>query len=307
MPRSFRGLWPAMFTPLTESGEPNLAETERLVDLFVRQRLDGIYLLGSTGQGPLLSVAQRQAVAECTIKAAAGRIPVMLHVGAVSTEDSITLAKHGAKIGADALSSVGPIYYRVPPDAVFEHYRRIGSAADLPFFVYHLSLVNTLSLGGRDYVDRLLALPNVAGMKFTDRDLFQLGLLCTHGGDRFQVFSGADEVLCHAAVCGTVGAIGTFYNVWGPACQAARAAFVGEMNSAGSVEAGYKFMTAFQVALDEVLSSGGTWPFLRSAMQIKYNIDIGPCRAPLGASDKPWKPADVERVLEMVDAAAPGA
>lgn len=305
MSRSFRGLWPAMFTPLTESGEPSLEEAEKLVDLFVREKLDGIYLLGSTGQGPLLSLSQRQDVAERTVKAAAGRIPVMVHVGAVSTDDSIALARHATRIGADAISSVGPIYYRFGPDAVFEHYRRIGAAGDLPFFVYHLSLVNTLSLGGREYVDRLLGLPNVAGMKFTDRDLFQLGLICAYAGDGLQIFSGADEVMCQAAMSGAIGAIGTFYNLWGSACAAARSAFVGEGKTPGSVEAGRRFMTVFQLALDEILSSGGTWTFLRSAMRRKHQIDIGPCRAPLGTTDKPWKDEDVDRVVAMVDAAAP--
>ncbi|MDB5385630.1 MAG: Dihydrodipicolinate synthase family protein [Planctomycetaceae bacterium] len=296
MTQKYRGLWPAMLTPLDASGQPALGETEKLVELFVQQKLDGIYLLGSTGQGPLLSMAQRTAVAECVVKTSAGRIPVMVHVGAVSTEESVALARHASKIGADAISSVGPIYYRTGADAVFEHYRQIGEAGELPFFVYHLSIVNTLSLGGREYVDRLLGLPNIAGMKFTERDLYQLGLISAYAGDRLQLFSGADEVMCHAALCGVSGAIGTFYNIWGPACSAARAAFVG-----GSVSAGSRFMMAFQVALDEILSSQSTWTFLRSAMRIKYQIDIGPCRSPLGVTDRPWKDADVERLLAAVD------
>jgi N-acetylneuraminate lyase len=296
MNQKYRGLWPAMLTPLDLAGEPALGETEKLVELFVQQKLDGIYLLGSTGQGPLLSVPPRQAIAECVVRTAAGRIPVMVHVGAVSTDDSVTLARHASRIGADAISSVGPIYYRTGADAVFEHFRRIGDAGGLPFFVYHLSVVNTLSLGGREYVDRLLGLPNIAGMKFTERDLYQLGLICAYAGDQLHVFSGADEVLCQAAMSGACGAIGTFYNVWGSACRTARQAFVD-----GSVEAGSRFMTAFQLALDEVLSSQSTWTFLRSAMRIKYGIEIGPCRPPLGVTDYPWKDSDVERVLARVD------
>lgn len=296
MMHKYRGLWPAMLTPFDSAGHPALGETEKLVELFVQQKLDGLYLLGSTGQGPLLSVPQRQAVTECVIRTAAGRIPVMVHVGAVSTDDSVALAEHASRIGADAISSVGPIYYRAAPDTVFEHYRRIGAAGGLPFFVYHLSLVNTLSLGGREYVDRLLGLPNIAGMKFTDHDLYQLGLICAYAGDRLHVFSGADELLCQAAMSGACGAIGTFYNVWGPTCRAARQAFVG-----GSVLAGSRFMTAFQLAIDEILASQSMWTFLRAAMRIKYGIDIGPCRAPLGITERPWQDGDVERLLASVE------
>lgn len=296
MNQKFRGLWPAMLTPLDDAGQPALGEAEKLVELFVTQRLDGIYLLGSTGQGPLLNVTQRQTLAECVVSTAAGRIPVMVHVGATATDDSVALAKHASRIGADAISSVGPIYYRTSTDSVFEHYRQIGAAGALPFFVYHLSSVNTLSLGGREYVERLLGLPNIAGMKFTDRDLYQLGLICSYAGDRLTLFSGADELLCQAAMSGSVGAIGTFYNVWGPACQAARQAFVG-----GSVEAGQRFMATFQRVLDEVLSSQSTWTFLREAMRIKYGINVGPCRSPLGTGERPWAVADVERLLADVD------
>lgn len=296
MSQKYHGLWPAMLTPLNAEGHPALGEAEKLVELFVRQKLDGIYLLGSTGQGPLLSVTDRQAVTECVVKAAAGRIPVMVHVGAVSTDDSVALARHASKVGAGSISSVGPIYYRPSADGVFEHYHRIGTAGELPFYVYHLSINNTLSLGGREYVDRLLGIPNVAGMKFTERDLYQFGLICSYAGDRMTLFSGADELLCQAAMSGAHGAIGTFYNIWGPACQAARSAFVG-----GSVSAGTRFMATFQLALDEILSSGSTWSFLRAAMRVKYQIEIGPCKSPLGVTDKPWKDADVERILAKVD------
>ena len=296
MSQKNQGLWPAMLTPLNSAGQPALGEAEKLVELFVQQKLDGIYLLGSTGQGPLLSVTERQGVTECVVKAAAGRIPVMVHVGAVSTEDSVTLARHAARAGADSISSVGPIYYRASADGVFEHYRQIGAAGELPFFVYHLSIVNTLALSGREYVDRLLGIPNVAGMKFTERDLYQFGLICAYAGDRMRLFSGADELLCQSAMSGAHGAIGTFYNVWGPTCQAARQAFV-----EGSVATGRRFMTGFQLALDEILSSASTWTFLRAAMRIKYQIEIGPCKSPLGVTDRPWKDADVERLLATVD------
>jgi N-acetylneuraminate lyase len=222
----------------------------------------------------------------------------MIHVGASATEDAVELARHATQIGADAISSVGPIYYRTTAEGVFEHYRRIGAAGELPFFVYHLGSVNTLTLGGREYVDRLLELPHVAGMKFTDRDLYQLGLICTYAGERLQLFSGADELLCQAAMCGARGAIGTFYNVWGPACQAARKAM-----ESGRLEEASRFMSVFQVALDEILRSQGTWSFLRTAMRIRYRIDLGPCRAPLGLHESAWNESDVERLLAQVESA----
>ena len=296
MPPRFAGIWPAMFTPMTTDSRPSLPACEQMVDLFARQGLGGIYLVGSTGQWPLLTVDERKSIAETVVKAASGRIPVMVHVGAVATEDAVDLARHAAKIGAAAVSAVGPIYYSHSADSIFEYYRRIGSASDLPLFAYHLSTVSKMALGPREYAARLLEIPNVAGMKITDHDLYPFGLIHAFAGDRLKLFSGADEVMCHAVLSGAIGAIGTFYNVWGPACQAAR-----EATASGDVATGREFMLRFQTAIADILDSGGMWAFIRSAMRLKYSIDVGMPRPPLGATDRPWNDADVQRVLNLVD------
>jgi N-acetylneuraminate lyase len=296
MTTRFGGVWPAMLTPIAPDGRPDLAACERLADLFARQGLGGIYLAGSTGQWPLLTVAERKVIANHVVRAAAGRIPVMVHVGAATTADAVELAGHAAQVGAAAVSAVGPTYYGHPPDSVFEFYRRVGSATGLPLFAYHLSGVSKMGLGPRQFAARLLDVPNVAGMKYTDLDLYTLGLIHAAAGDRLQLFSGADEVLCHAVLSGAIGAIGTFYNVWGPACAAGRAAAV-----AGDVTTARAFTRRFQTAIADVLDSGGTWSFLRAAVRLKYEIDIGMPRPPLGAADRPWADADVRRVLDLVD------
>lgn len=296
MTKSYHGVWPALLTPLDEAGQPKMGEVEKLVELFVRQGLGGLYILGSTGQWPLLTLDQRRAVAERVVNTAAGRIPVMVHVGAVATDDAVALAKHAQKIGADAVSAVTPIYYAAPADVVFEHYRRIGAATDLPLFIYHLSSVTQTSLDPREYAERILALPHIGGMKITDRDLYMFGLIHAFSEGRLQLFSGADEVMCQATVSGAIGAIGTFYNLWGPACQKARAAFV-----AGDFPAGQRFMLAFQKAIAEVLRSNAVWTFLRSAMRISYQIDIGMPRAPLATTEKDWNDRDVERLIASVE------
>jgi N-acetylneuraminate lyase len=298
MQKKYHGIWPAVLTPLTPAGEPNLEQAEKLVELFVQQGLGGLYLLGSTGQWPLLALDQRQAVAERVVKTAAGRIPVMIHVGAVATDDAVLLAKHAAKIGAEAISTVAPIYYTSSADVIFEHYRRIGAATELPLFVYHLSIVNQTTLDPKEYAERLLTLPHIAGMKITERDLYLFGLLHNFAGDRLQLFSGADEVLCHAVLSGAIGAIGTFYNLWGPSCQKARKAF-----AEGDVEVGRRFMLVFQKAIAQIIRSGSTWSFLRSAMRLKYDIDVGMPRAPLAVMEKPWQDAQVESLIASVDEA----
>jgi N-acetylneuraminate lyase len=298
MTATLGGVWPAMLTPLTADGQLAFDAIERLTDLFARQGLGGLYVGGSTGQWVSLTLEERRALLECVVRTSAGRIPVMVHVGATTTSDAVALARHAGEVGADAVSSVAPIYYHHSADAVFEHYRRIGAAAGLPLFVYHLNIAHQLALSPREYARRLLDLPNIAGMKITDRDLYTFGLIHAYAGDRLQLFSGADEVLAHAVLCGAVGAIGTFFNLWGPTCQRARQAI-----AAGDVELGRAFMLRLQTALDEVLTSGSLWTFLRASLIRKYGIDVGMPRAPLGSTDKPWDDADVERLIHKVDSA----
>lgn len=294
----FGGIWPAMLTPLTEDGRPAIAILEQMTELFVSQGLGGLYLTGSTGQWPLFTVEERCAITDCVIRSAAGRIHVMVHVGAATTADAVTLARHAARAGASALSAVTPIYYGYSTDAVFEYYRAIGSATDLPFYVYHLSGVSQLAIGSQEYTQRLLSVPNIAGMKITDRDLYTFGLINAFTGGRLQLFSGADEVMCHAVLSGAVGAIGTFYNLWGPVCQRARAACV-----AGDMTAARSFMLRFQSAIARVLTSGSIWTFLRTAMRLKYGLDIGMPRPPLGAAEPPFAEDEVRRLIEQVDSA----
>lgn len=292
------GVWPAMITPLDDSGRPNQTAIEKMVSLFVDQNLGGIYSVGSTGQWPLLSLDQRRSVAEQVVTVAAGRIPIIVHVGAAATDDAVALARHAESIGADGVSSVAPIYYSWSADDVFEHYRRIGDASALPMYVYHLSSVNQVTLGPREYALRVLELPNVAGMKFTDHDLYTLGLIADAAGDRLQLFSGADPLVCQATLSGASGAIGTFFNLWGAPSQQARAALV-----AGDFERGRRFTAALQAAIADVFEGNGIWTFMRSAMKLAHGIDIGQPRAPLGACDRPWNDEDVRRIVySVVDA-----
>ncbi len=299
-PTTYHGTWPAFLTPFDAQGKPSLSAVEQLTELYVSQKLGGLYVLGSTGQWPLLTIQERFAVAERVVSTVKKRIPVIVHVGAVTTEDAEALARHAAKIGADGVSAVAPIYYSFSSDMVFEHYRRIGEASSLPLYVYHLSSVNQLRIAPKDYAERLLSIPHVAGMKITDGDLFQFGLIHAHTRGKLMLFSGADEVLCQAALSGATAAIGSFYNIFGVECQKARATFV-----AGNIEAGLSFMQGFQQMISAVLQSGSIWTFFRAAMQRRFQIDIGQSRAPLGICDKPWETAEVDRLIRLVTDATP--
>lgn len=296
MHSTFTGIWVALVTPLDAQGRVDYGALRALIAALTEEGVDGLYVTGSTGQWPLLTLEERQQVIAQSVRAAA-RLPVMAHVAAFSTQDAVQLARHAAECGAAAVSSVAPAYYQHPADALFEYWQAIGSASRLPLFVYYLDSVDHIAQP-LEYAERLLALPHAAGLKYTSRDLYTLGLICHAAAGRLAVFSGADELLCQAQLCGTVGAIGTFYNVWGRACRRAWQAV-----AAGNVALGRRFMCVFQTAIHRILGQG-CYSFLRAAIGMRYGIDVGRPRAPLATSDRPWGEGDVRCLLEMVDRAA---
>lgn len=293
MKEKFKGLWPAMFTPVKGNGEPAVDQLEKLTALFISQELDGLYILGSTGQGVLFTEEQRKTVTKVVSEVTKGRIPVIVQVGSLTTDESVRLAKHAEKCGVDGISSVGPIYFSGTADTALEHYSRIARSTNLPFFPYQLGerLIpgDTIS-----FVKKLLEIPNVAGMKLTTNQLLEISAVYNYAGDRLKLFSGSDELFCHASLCGTVGAIGSFYNLWGVPCKQIMSEFVN-----GNYRLTREFMLSFQKTIQLILPN--IWTFFRKAMLLKYNIEIGPSKAPLGNTNAEWKDKDVLALIEKTE------
>ena len=294
------GVWPAMFTPMTDEKEPNPAMIDKLLDALIEEGADGIYLLGATGQGMGFGLEQRKQVTEQVARQLVGRASLIVHVGCVATEDAIELAQHAAECGVDGVSAVPPVYFPSNADVEMEHYHRIASAAQLPFFPY----VNTMATGDPplpeiDYVNRLLELPNIAGVKYTTRNLYTLGLVQLYGDGKLKIFSGSDEVVCLAPICAAYGAIGTNYNYWGKAVRKVWNAVL-----KGDVDLARQFQRVFHAAIDVLLRSGSFYGFCRVAMRIRHGIEIGPGRVPYCAIGKSWSEDEVRRILNKVDEAA---
>lgn len=206
----FTGNWPAMITPLHDDGRLRLESVPLLVDRFVQEHAGGIYLGGSTGQGPLLTTEERKALTEATVQASAGRLPVMVHVGAIRVEEAIELARHAADVGAAAVSSVVPMYYPPTLTSSMEHYRRIASVTDLPFYAYSFAIPNCTV---EQYVEELMQIPHARGLKFTSLNMYELTRLKLASGGRLNVLSGADESYLAAQAQGADGAIGSSQNI----------------------------------------------------------------------------------------------
>ncbi len=289
------GLWPALLTPVDQDGAPEFGQLEKIVQLCVDQQLDGLYILGSTGQGVLFTEQQRVAVTQKVMEVAGTKLPVIAQVGSLNTRESIRLAQAAQEAGVYGISTVAPIYYQGGVNNSLAHYRAISSSIDIPLFPYHVGNQSIFGGDARYYIDQILTLPNIKGMKLTTQNLYEISLMHILAGDDLILFSGADELYCHATLCGTVGAIGSFFNLWGEECRYVRKEFI-----AGNFDLGNRFMLTFQEIINFVLPN--VWTFFQKAMILKHGIDIGIPNPPLGLGNTPWQDKDVQEILDRIAA-----
>ncbi|MDA3731832.1 dihydrodipicolinate synthase family protein [Niameybacter massiliensis] len=204
------GVIPAMLTLFDENEEVDVKRTEALVDFLLKRDVDGFYLTGSTGEGFLMTGEERKKVVETVVHRVAGRKPVIVHIGDIGTKKSIDLAKHAYEVGADAVSSVPPFYWRFSEQNIYNYYKDIAEATPLPMIIYNVPLAGLM---GTELILKLSQLENVKGLKFTGKDHDQMGHLKEILGEKFMIYSGCDEMSFSGLALGTDGIIGSFYNV----------------------------------------------------------------------------------------------
>lgn len=209
----FKGIFPAMVTPYGADGSVNYGVVGKLVERFASERLDGVYITGSTGEFPLLTKEERKAITRTVCAAAAKRIKVIVHVGSSCLRDAAELAECAAENGADAISSVPPYYFKYTFPEIKAYYSELASVTELPFIIYNVPCYTNVSLSIDD-VKELSEIKNIVGMKHTSTDMYILERVKTKLPD-FTVFSGPDEMCLSAHAAGSDGAIGTTYNFMG--------------------------------------------------------------------------------------------
>ncbi|MBD0378844.1 N-acetylneuraminate lyase [Paenibacillus sedimenti] len=208
----FGGIFTALLTPMHENGDIDFDSLARLVEHQIAQGIHGFYVGGSTGEGFILTSEERQQVLEAVVKAAAGRVTIIAHVGCISTREAIKLAKHAELQGVNAVSAVVPFYYKVSMQEIREHYEAIMAAVELPMIVYHFPGATGVSLS-MDFYEQMSRHPQCIGVKFTSLNLFEMQQIRARCGQDFLIYNGHDEVYTGGAYAGADGAIGSTFNM----------------------------------------------------------------------------------------------
>ena len=207
--KDIKGVIPAMLTCFDENEKVDEKRTRNLVEFLVGAGVNGLYITGSTGIFQTMEATERKKSVEIVMDQVAGRIPVIVHVGDVGTAKSIEFARHAESVGADAISSVPPFYGSYSPDAIYGYYKDLSESVNIPTVVYNVAAAGLMS---KDLIKKIIALPNVKGLKYTARSHDDMGSIIRFAGEDFMVYSGCDEMAFSGLAFGASGIIGSFYN-----------------------------------------------------------------------------------------------
>ena len=294
MKQGWRGLVAAPHTPFGRDGGLALDVVAQQANRLASDRVVGAFVCGSTGEGPSMSVAERMALAEEWVRCRPAGFGVIVHVGAAALPDAVALAQHSAQIGADAVASLPPFYFKASSnDALVDWLAPVALAAGpLPFHYYHLPAMSGVDLPMVSFAEAALArIPNFAGIKFSKPDLFEFQELRSAFGDRLDLFWGVDEILLAAAAVGCTTAVGSTYNHSAPLYLGMLAAAeAGRMDVARET-------AAKVVAMVRALVPGGVIANQKAILSAR-GLAVGPPRPPLVAADS----ARVASLLARFDA-----
>ena len=161
-----RGILVPVITPFDEKGRVDEAMLRKLVDFYVEASVQGLFVLGSSGQGPVMSVPERKRAAEIAIDQTRSQLPIVVHVGTADAESTVELAVHAAEKGASAVAIVPPYYYSDHTEyEIISHYRSVAEAVKLPIYIYENPKYSGISIPP-EFAKRMKdAIPSIRGIK----------------------------------------------------------------------------------------------------------------------------------------------
>jgi dihydrodipicolinate synthase/N-acetylneuraminate lyase len=214
MTKPLQGIIPPLTTPFTESGDVYEEGLRRLVEFQVEKGVHGLFICGTYGSGPIMTPAEREQVHEIVVDQARGRVTVVAHVGTPSTAQSVQLARHAERVGADYVASVPPYYHRHDERAVVEFFRALVGAGDLPVYGNHNPKASGVSITPGFL--RRPAGAGVRGIKDSSFSFIELTHLMLALGDApdFVFISGTEAIAFPAWMVGARGCVSGLANVF---------------------------------------------------------------------------------------------
>ncbi len=212
----FSGIYPALVSPVAKDGSVMEPELRALVRHFADTPVNGLYVGGGTGEGILLPVRTRKQIVDIVIDESrkAEReepLKILVHIGATEAANTEELVHHADAAGADALSSIPPIYFTYSRERIIEYYTWIAKLSPLPLIIYASAQAGTAFTA--EMLKELSQEPTIKGIKFTGYNFYELMNMRAMVPDSFSILNGGDEVMMFGLLAGVNGGVGATYNI----------------------------------------------------------------------------------------------
>ena len=206
----FQGIIPAFYACYDKEGKINPEAVRELTRWFIQKGVKGLYVGGSSGECIYQGKEERKVVLENVMAEAKGKLTVIAHVACNNTADSQELAAHAESLGVDAIASIPPIYFHLPPYAIAKYWNDISAAApNTDFVIYNIPQLAGVSLTV-PLLKEMLKNPRCIGVKNSSMPTQDIQMWRDEGAI---VFNGPDEQLISGLVMGATGGIGGTYGV----------------------------------------------------------------------------------------------
>ena len=210
--RPIQGSLVALLTPMLPDGSLDLPAYRKLIDWHIEQGTNGLVVVGTTGESPTVSMEENSELIRIAVEHTAGRVPVIAGAGANSTAEAVELSKGANDVGADAILSVVPYYNRPTQEGLYQHFRTVAEAVDIPVILYNVPGRTIADLSNQTAL-RLAEIDNITGIKDATGDIGRGVDLIRQAPDGFSVYSGDDATAAALILLGGKGNISVTANV----------------------------------------------------------------------------------------------
>ena len=202
----------AIVTPMLPEGELDYPRLKSLIDWHVAEGTDGIVIVGTTGESATVDFDEHFSLIKAAVEYAAKRVPVIAGAGANSTKEAVNLTEFSKRAGADYALSVVPYYNKPTQEGMYQHFRTIAEAVDIPVILYNVPGRTVADLSG-DTTMRLAQIPNIVGIKDATANMARGADLLMRAPKDFAIYSGEDVSTLALMFLGAHGTISVTANV----------------------------------------------------------------------------------------------
>lgn len=208
LPSPLRGIVPPMVTPLADRDTLDVPGLERLVEHVLAGEPAGLFILGTTGEGPSLSYRLRHELIDRVAEQVARRVPLLVGVTDTASVESVEVADYAADAGAQAVVLAPPPYFPIGQEDLVEYVRHMARELPLPVFLYNMPSHTKLAFEA-DTIRRLLDVPNLVGLKDSSADMIYFHRVQQLVAERpdFSLLVGPEELLAEAVLLGAHGGV----------------------------------------------------------------------------------------------------